>query len=228
MKTNHIESLTCWTFSDEYGKPSDVKRKFYHVRFDDLGRAHETVIFTSQDEKLASYFFQDYDSLGFLARTRFYRWQDGGDIFSDLRFTYDSDGHLVTVRNLDEAGEPLCRWDYRLNANGQPASIWIVNSVPSDFRFLEEYHYDSEGNTTEESWSFPNGNVKSWKYNYVFDERKRLKEKTKFNADGSLDFHKEYRYDQRGLLVEKIISQPDIFTQPVRRLFEYQQHARSH
>ena len=137
---------------------------------------------------------------------------------SSSHYRYTADGHLSGIEHLDAAHQPLARFDYTHNANGQRTQAveelpnlartitWqhdaagqlteerITQTRPTVHTLTTQYTHDAVGNRTQKTVT----GAESYRVDYVYDQNDRLTEE-RHNQRGTT----RYRYDGNGNLSEK-------------------------
>ncbi len=142
----------------------------------------------------------------------------------DLYLFFDTEKKLTEKIKMNAAGKPVYKYEYKYDPQGKLISETVYNSdnkvfnsglfkydsaTKEESRYDENktlfskffYHYDTNGNLTEELRHGADGVVKT-KNNYTYDANGNKTEDQGFNADGTFVFKNTFTNDSKGLPVE--------------------------
>jgi hypothetical protein len=136
----------------------------------------------------------EYDDNGNLVKCTEYNL---GEIYDYIVYTYDSNNNCI----LEETYEPESDTPYEITESeydSEGNQLREVRTYNGSIDKLEEYAYDSNGNTTMikvESYDY-DGNIEDWSYHYEYEYDSDGNEisKISYNPDGTIDRVEKYEY----------------------------------
>lgn len=149
-----------------------------------------------------------FDAAG--KKTEEINYSESGAIAHRTTYSYDARGNLIDRNQTDGNGVTISKTRHNYDSNGSKTEE-LSYSADGQLSSKTVFVYDSAGRLSEETHKGAKDNWFDGTTQYVYDEQGRLvnqKSNTKgmfgsARSDGSFRVVATYRYDDRGLLVEK-------------------------
>ena len=146
-------------------------------------------------------------------------YAENGKIKTKKTFTYNENGNLITIYDIDSLENKYKNYSFEYNENGNLITIQdeIIlsekeyeydkkgNNININYRtsgansYLKEiFTYNEKGNVKEKQQHFEKKSHLDTKSNFFYDKEGNMSEYYLYNANGDLERRDSYKYDEKG------------------------------
>ena len=155
-------------------------------------------------------FMSSFDENGNQIDMKYY---SGGNLYFEMKYTYDAKGHLIADQKYNERGDLKEENRYTYDAKGNKSEKHKYRY--GDFKGKVVYTYDDMGLMIEES-TYGSDDLLQSKSTYKYDDKGNNTEGILYDSKGNLDTKFTQRYDEDNHMIEaKSYDEEDQVIDPV-------------